>query len=214
MQDASNHPSPPLLITIFLGANDACLPPSSAHVPLPEFETHIRHYVDSILSDPATQGTRILLITPPPINIPAPRNEEEWEREIPTLKEALKRQEKEGRGYRTWCSKRNYARRIVELGEEYAGKSEVVGVLDFWTKMMEFGRREAEEVGWKQGVGDEKEVEVGCGLTGQPEFGEGMFLDGLHFGERGYEVLSKEVMQAIMEKWPELTRENLALVVE
>jgi len=218
IQDASSHSTSPLLISIFLGANDACLPPTSAHVPLPEFETHIRHYVDTILTDPATKGTRVLLITPPPINVPAPK-EETWESEIPAVKETLKRDSERGiennRGYMTWCSKRDYARRIVELGMEYGEQTGLVGALDFWAKITDFGTGEAENRGWKRPEGDkEQKIEVGCGLPGAPEFGRDVFVDGLHLGEKGYGVLSQEVINFITKKWPELKRENLSLVKE
>lgn len=215
IQEAPRHPTPPLLITIFLGANDACLPPSSAHVPLPEFETHIRHYVDTILTDPATKGARVLLITPPPINVPTPKVEEGWESEIPAVKEALKARIMEDRGYMTWCSKRDYARRVVALGQEYAEKSALVGALDFWTRIAEFGRDQA----WKaekpmDGENDGTGLNAGCGLPGSPEFGRDVFVDGLHLGPKGYEVLSRQLVEYVTEKWPEMKSENLPLVVE
>jgi hypothetical protein len=182
---------------------------------LPEYETHIRHYVDTILTDPATKGARVLLVTPPPINVPTPKEEEGWESEIPEVKKALKRSIVENRRYMTWCSKRDYARRVVELGQEYAEKSGLVGVLDFWTRITEFGRDQA----WKTGksVGDENDgtgLNVGCGLPGSLEFDRDVFVDGLHLGPKGYEVLSRELIELVTEKWPEMRRENLPFVVE
>lgn len=63
---------PPLLFTIWLGANDACPPEYAAHVPIARYEENLRFFVESILSEPRMEGTRIVLITPPPINVPDP----------------------------------------------------------------------------------------------------------------------------------------------
>lgn len=141
--------------------------------------------------------------------MPTPRREEEWERGLSGIKEVAKVDFKEDRGYRTWSSKRDYARKVVEIGEEYAGKTELVGVLDFWTKLTEFGRAEAEKGGWVKGEG---ELDVGCGAPSGAEFGRGVFVDGLHLGEKGYEVLGREMITLITKKWPELKRENMPLV--
>ncbi|KAL0947078.1 hypothetical protein HGRIS_013219 [Hohenbuehelia grisea] len=59
------------LLTIWFGANDACIRPSPQHVPLPKFTENIRklvHIVKSPESDYYSPDTRIILITPPPIN--------------------------------------------------------------------------------------------------------------------------------------------------
>ena len=171
-----------------------------------------------VLTNPATSGTKILLITPPPINVPAPKAET-CESEIPAVKEALKRDRQNGikndRGYRTWCSKKEYAQRIREIGAEYQEKTELVGILDFWTKITEFGRGEAENQGWRRPEGvDAQKVEIGCGLLGAPEFDRDTFVDGLHMGWKAYAVLSREVVNIITEKWPELKREDIDLTKE
>ncbi|KAI9803279.1 MAG: hypothetical protein M1825_002070 [Sarcosagium campestre] len=55
-------------VTVFFGANDACLPGTSSgqHIPLSEY----RHNLVQILRHPslAAHNARIILITPPPIN--------------------------------------------------------------------------------------------------------------------------------------------------
>ncbi|KAI9927673.1 hypothetical protein ASPWEDRAFT_176155 [Aspergillus wentii DTO 134E9] len=53
-------------MTIFFGANDACVPEREQHVPLDDYKENLR----GIIQHPATlaQNPRIILITPPPIN--------------------------------------------------------------------------------------------------------------------------------------------------
>ncbi|KAJ5212452.1 uncharacterized protein N7498_004098, partial [Penicillium cinerascens] len=63
-------PSPQIanvrFMTIFFGANDACVPSHVQHVPLEQYKENLR----SIIQHPATraQNPYIIIITPPPIN--------------------------------------------------------------------------------------------------------------------------------------------------
>ena len=173
-----------MLITIFLGANDACLPPASAHVPLVEFEQHIRAYVDTILESPATKGTRIVLITPPPINVEAPVKSEV---EIPSVTEILESVARSGKGHQTWLSKRKYAEKVTEIGREFEAKSDLVTVLDFWKAITEFACREEGEDESVTATNKFRELDMqdklpGCGLPGSKDFGADFFTDGLHLG--------------------------------
>ncbi|WVQ83514.1 hypothetical protein IAT38_005655 [Cryptococcus sp. DSM 104549] len=58
------------LITIWLGANDACLSPSPQHVPLEAYKQNLNHIID-LLRTPTSPWyapeTKIVLINPPPI---------------------------------------------------------------------------------------------------------------------------------------------------
>ncbi|TFK42990.1 SGNH hydrolase-type esterase domain-containing protein [Crucibulum laeve] len=59
------------ILTIWFGANDACIKPSPQHVPLPKFIENLKHIIDMVHSPESayySPFTRILLITPPPIN--------------------------------------------------------------------------------------------------------------------------------------------------
>jgi hypothetical protein len=222
-------PPEPLLITIFLGANDACLPPQSAHVPLPEFEQHIRFYVNTILENSATKGTRVLLITPPPINVEAPAQSEV---EIPSVTEILESVARKGKGHQTWLSKRTYAERVVKIASEFEDKTDFVTVLDFWKALTKAGcLEEGDEPAMAAKRYQDLDIAdrlPGCGLPGAKEFGPEFFTDGLHLGPvvcyssnlseraraneeviQGYEVLSQELLGLIKTKWPELTREAL-----
>ncbi|KAK2766937.1 hypothetical protein FQN54_006252 [Arachnomyces sp. PD_36] len=206
-------PPAPLLITIFLGANDACLPPLSAHVPLPEFEQHIRHYVDTILENPATKGTRVVLITPPPINVHAP---EKSEVEIPSVAGVLESVARNGKGHQSWLSKRIYAERVLKIAQEYESKTDLVTVLDFWKAVTMAGCAEKgdtpEAAANKFRLSDIEDQLPGSGLPGAKEFANGFFTDRLHLDCLGYRVLSRELLDLITTKWPELTRNALPLL--
>ncbi|OQD70818.1 hypothetical protein PENPOL_c001G04879 [Penicillium polonicum] len=53
-------------MTIFFGANDACVPTHSQHVPLDQYKENLK----TIIQHPATraQNPRLILISPPPVN--------------------------------------------------------------------------------------------------------------------------------------------------
>ncbi|KAJ5815661.1 Esterase SGNH hydrolase-type subgroup [Penicillium riverlandense] len=53
-------------MTIFFGANDACVPGHDQHVPLDQYKENLK----KIIQHPATkaQNPRIILLTPPPVN--------------------------------------------------------------------------------------------------------------------------------------------------
>ncbi|TEB36221.1 GDSL Lipase/Acylhydrolase [Coprinellus micaceus] len=54
------------VLTLWFGANDACIKPSPQHVPLEKFEANIRKMINLVQS--RSPDTRILLITAPPVN--------------------------------------------------------------------------------------------------------------------------------------------------
>ena len=56
------------VITIWFGANDACIPPSPQHVPLDEFVANLRQMVSLVRAADPSHETRIILLTPPPVN--------------------------------------------------------------------------------------------------------------------------------------------------
>lgn len=56
---------------VWFGANDACIKPSIQHVPLPKFIENIKHMVHLVQSPESpyhSPSTRVILITPPPLN--------------------------------------------------------------------------------------------------------------------------------------------------
>jgi len=59
------------VLTIWFGANDACIKPSPQHVPLAKFTSNLTYMVNMIKSPTSpyyAPTTRIVLITPPPVN--------------------------------------------------------------------------------------------------------------------------------------------------
>lgn len=172
---ATTPSSPPLLLlTIFLGANDACFLPAASGrhaadfigdelVPLDRFEATIRLFVEEVLIADrlADVGTKVVLVGPPPISVPPQHGSQ--------------------RAFQTYLSKRRYAARMMEVAGSYGETGRVVGV-DVWRAMVEevLGRGErVEEV--------EEERLPGCGRPGAKEFewgADGYFVDGLHFGTK------------------------------
>jgi lysophospholipase L1-like esterase len=127
----SNGPPAPVFITIFLGANDACLIGDGTYVPIDEYEEHIRYYVSSILEHPATKGSKIILISPPPVDVGIPPGAHLMDN--PAIASVLVAGAKTGRGHRTWLSKRQFAQKVVEIGREFEAKTDLVALFDFWT---------------------------------------------------------------------------------
>ncbi|KAK2843921.1 hypothetical protein FQN49_005940 [Arthroderma sp. PD_2] len=189
------------------GANDACLSMGGTLVPLQEYEDHIRHYVNTILDDPATQSTRVILISPPPVNVPVPVGEPLLDN--PDAANILRIVALQGRGHRTWQSKRTFANKIVEIGKEFEANTDRVAFLDFWSSL-------TKSVCRIEGVSqddafyylDIDNMLPGSGMPGAKSFEKGYFTDGLHFGERAYEILGRELLDLALAKWPELKREN------
>ncbi|KAF8652721.1 hypothetical protein AX16_004221 [Volvariella volvacea WC 439] len=98
------------LLVIWFGANDACIPPSSQHVPLEEYRSNLKRFIELIRSPASphhSPETRIALITPPPVNTI------QW-----------------NRGDRLFDVTRQYAGAVLEIGRE-----EDVPVVDVWTAL-------------------------------------------------------------------------------
>ncbi|XP_014556832.1 hypothetical protein COCVIDRAFT_26464 [Bipolaris victoriae FI3] len=188
-----------LLFTIFLGANDACIGLQGAeYVPWPVFSENIRGFLDTILTEQAMDNTKIVLITPPPINsqveaISKNMSKAEVEQENCKRKQML--------GYRTYMNKKRYAEGVMKIAKEYEETQRVVG-LNFWQDIVD---ALAKEEGWEYNA----ELPPGCGLLGSKSFPKGWFTDGLHLDVKGYAVLNKGLFNLVIEKWPELAPEKL-----
>ncbi|KAI1918764.1 porphobilinogen deaminase [Ophidiomyces ophidiicola] len=205
----------PLFITIFLGANDACFlgGDDRTYVPIAQYEEHIRHYVDTILEHPATKDTRVILISPPPVDVPPPPS---TDFDLESVVEATRAPAAMGRGHRTWESKRKFAKKINEIGHEFEAKTDRFALFDFWTlitkvKCQDETDSDVDEIFHKL---DLEDTLPGSGMPGAPRFGLEYFIDGLHFGEKGYDVLGRELLKLLLSKWPELNKENFPLRVQ
>ncbi|OCK73729.1 SGNH hydrolase [Lepidopterella palustris CBS 459.81] len=204
IQQANEPYAPPtLLFTIFLGANDACLPPAGAHVPLNQYEENIREFVEIILTNEAMADTKIVLITPPPINIQEPL--EDTLNIGPAGKvEVDLEADKNTRGYRTYMSKKRYADKVMEIAKSYEDVTDQVIGLNFWKALIDTALEQDERLADDDAY-DENRL-PGCGLAGAKGFKQGYFTDGLHLDRLGYEVLFKELMASVLKKWPEMDK--------
>ncbi|TFK72169.1 SGNH hydrolase [Pluteus cervinus] len=99
------------LLVVWFGANDACDSPSVQHVPLDRYCDNIRAILDTVQSPESefySPATKVILITPPPINTL------QWDRD----------------DFRRFENPRDYAE-----GLKVVGKERNVPVLDAWTPL-------------------------------------------------------------------------------
>ena len=167
-------------------------------MPWPLFSENIRGFLDIILTEQAMENTKIVLITPPPINGTVVMTGEGMEEdEIEDLKDVRK----VGPRYRTYMNKKRYAEGLMQIAKEYEETERVVGV-NFWQVIVD---SRANDEGWEY----DNEMPPGCGLIGSKSFPKGWFTDGLHLDVKGYGVLNKGLFEVITRKWPELAPEKL-----
>ncbi|PIN23308.1 Isoamyl acetate-hydrolyzing esterase [Handroanthus impetiginosus] len=111
----------PLAVTVFFGANDACLPDRYGgfqHVPLDEYKHNLLAIVDFLKN--RWPSTCIILITPPPIDEDA-RLQHPYVDNLSGLPE------------RTNEAAGSYAKQCLAVAEECG-----VSAIDLWTKMQQF----------------------------------------------------------------------------
>ncbi|KAI4306405.1 hypothetical protein L6164_029685 [Bauhinia variegata] len=116
----ANDNSSPIAVTVFFGANDACLPDRYAsfqHVPLQEYKQNL-HSIVSFLKKKWPK-THVLLITPPPID-------EEGRLRHPFCKNP------QGLVERTYEASGEYARACISVAGECG-----IPVVDLWNKMQQ-----------------------------------------------------------------------------
>jgi hypothetical protein len=143
--------------------------------------------------------TKIVLITPPPIDGPETQVNSKWTQEEVERMNQIK---KSGQRYRTYMSKKRYAEGVMEIAKEYEETGRVVG-LDFWRRLVE----ESGKGKWEEF--EETGLWPGSGLVGARSFDEGWFTDGLHMDRNAYGVLSRMLTEKMVESWPELGVESL-----
>lgn len=136
--------------------------------------------------------TKVVLVTPPPINIWSP----ETHGEIIDDMEDLNKEERKLKSYKTYKSKQRYAKRVMEIAEDYKETGRVIGI-NFWKDLV---NARLEEI--KMDYDDDNLP--GSGLYGVEDFGEGYFTDGLHLEKKGYNVLSQSLYRKMLATWPQL----------
>ncbi|KAF1994789.1 SGNH hydrolase [Amniculicola lignicola CBS 123094] len=199
------YAAPTLLITIMVGGNDAVLMPYGEYVPLKEFEENIREWVETVLTEDNMPDTKIVLITPPPINCSDPPKSQGVETGKVTLEKA-NRPWKQGRGYKTYLSKKRYAEKVIDIAKSYEETGRVIG-LNLWRALVDAGLADQGRLGDEDAYDEEKLP--GCGLLGAKQFKDGYFTDGLHLDGLGYDVFSKGLLELVLSTWPELAPERI-----
>jgi len=110
------------VLTIWFGANDACIVPSPQHVPLSDFTANLKAMIDLVHSpesDWYSPETKIVLITPPPTNT-IHREEDLASRDPPAELD------------RDFDTARSYADAVKSVAREKG-----VGAVDCWTPIWE-----------------------------------------------------------------------------
>ncbi|KAI9056868.1 SGNH hydrolase [Trametes sanguinea] len=117
------------ILVIWFGANDAAPPPKDQHVPLDRFRANLRKLLWMVRAPESPRyspETRIVLMTPPPVNT-AQRDRAQRAKSPPKELD------------RDFETTRRYAEAVVEVG-----KQEGVPVVDLWNKLFDAaGRQEA-----------------------------------------------------------------------
>jgi len=126
-QHEQQHVPKVRILTIWFGANDAAIEPSPQHIPLPKFISNLKHLVHMVTSPASPHHsplTRIILITPPPVNT-YQRGDDLGSRDPPQLLD------------RTFETTRKYAEAVVDVG-----KQEDIPVIDVWNALYDAAGRE------------------------------------------------------------------------
>jgi isoamyl acetate esterase len=117
------------LLTIWFGANDACLPHSPQHVPLERYKSNLTEMIQMVKESSSpyySPHTNIILITPPPLN------EEQRKADLDSRVPPQKMD-------RSFDTTKAYAQGVKDVAE-----SQGVGVLDVWETMwQEAGKNSA-----------------------------------------------------------------------
>lgn len=115
------------LLTIWFGANDACIQPSPQHVPLDKFDSNIRELVTTVTSPSSpyySPHTKVILLSPPPINTHQ-RGAELAARDPP---QALDR---------SFEITKAYADKVSQIGSDLS-----IPVVDVWNALYNAAQRE------------------------------------------------------------------------
>ncbi|KAK3843098.1 MAG: SGNH hydrolase-type esterase domain-containing protein [Linnemannia gamsii] len=172
-------------LTLFLGANDAALPPSAQHTPLLRYAQNLRTLLDMI-HDPSSRTyspwTRIIVICPPPVE------------------EALWAVECKKRGMdmnRDWRVTKQYAEMCRQVANEYSAKA----------RGGNGGSEEKDEGQLMQQLHQVDVIDTWEIMTRQVESGQrklsDFLRDGVHLAAEGNNIVFEEIMEIIRRKYPE-----------
>ncbi|KAI7217203.1 hypothetical protein KC333_g4374 [Hortaea werneckii] len=180
------------LFVLFFGANDARLPLTGEpgqHVPLESFKANLRAMATLPQLRENHPGTKILLVTPPPVD------------------ERLCEADDAGKGIfhprRTAQTTALYAQAVRDVGAEVGGGDGGgdIAVLDLWSCFMRVA-------GWVPGeplVGSKDVEQMDPGKAGLGR----LLKDGVHLTGEGNRVLFTELVGLVNRTWPELDAEGI-----
>ncbi|KAI0328125.1 SGNH hydrolase [Cubamyces sp. BRFM 1775] len=134
-QHEQQHVPKVRILTIWFGANDAALPPSPQHVPLEQYQSNLAKLIRTVRSPDSPRyspETRIILLTPPPVD------PTRWARTLEETVEVGLR----GLFQRTFEVTRQYAEAARDVGAR-----ESVPVVDVWTGIWEAAGRDMGRLG-------------------------------------------------------------------
>ncbi|KAF8520171.1 GDSL Lipase/Acylhydrolase [Hysterangium stoloniferum] len=173
------------LLTIWFGANDACVPPSRQHVPLSKFSANLSQLVQIIKSPESphySPKTRIILFTPPPVNT-YQRSADLASRSPPLELD------------RKFDVTKAYAEAVKEIGTK-----EGVPVLDTWTALYDAADRQEKQL--------EKFMDDGLHLNAA---GYGVVYDLLIATiEKEFPELQHDKLPMVFKPWAEIDIRNPA----
>ncbi|KAF9345175.1 hypothetical protein BGX26_003433 [Mortierella sp. AD094] len=168
-------------LTIFFGANDACLSPSPQHVDIERYEYNVRSLIDMVHSPNSrtySPEIKIIIICPPAID------EARW---------AARRKSQGLPMDRDKDVTRQYAETCLKVGKEYQSKNSQhekglhqVDVIDTWGLMTEG-------------------VESGKYTLND------YLKDGLHLASQGNNLVFEEIMKIIKSRYPEWNPDNMPM---
>ena len=197
------------IVTVFFGANDACVPGDPQHVELQSYIDTVNRIIEypPFNQEESSSRTNAVIITPPPVN------EHQFGR-MPS-----------GDFQRRAGITSQYARAAREMGEARG-----VPVLDLWTILMH-------KVGWEASMGREcccDHIPYHINVMSEPAPGVqhipgchhipadlleadyqlcDFLTDGLHLTKLGYDILFWELMKLIKQEIPDCAPENLPFVL-
>lgn len=181
-------PIPPIkLMTVFFGANDACLPGNSQHLPLKEYVTSLRRIINyKVLK---RHGTKVIIIVPPPVN--------EHQMGKPLTRKA----------WHTAC----YAQAARNLGRELR-----IPCVDIWSAFLrETGPAYQDPLppppSYQFSEDDDSRIPGSIELP-LNDCLQALLVDGLHLTSRGYEILYNELVRTIESELPDFAAQHLPSV--
>ncbi|KAJ1958195.1 isoamyl acetate-hydrolyzing esterase [Linderina pennispora] len=183
------------LVMLFFGANDAALPLSGQHVPLQTYTENLRTMVNQIQDpqfDTYSPGTRILLITPPPIG------DKMWEETCTRHNVPVDRINTVTRTYAD-AVKMVAKEKGIPVVDLYGAIESLVGASKLKNPLFKAAA---------DGSLDRAQQQHVFGMItdiASPYDGYEMYLaDGLHLNRNGNKLLARLILTTVISEWPEM----------